>query len=110
MKRVKLLGFNPRGLPRGLSGDQYRRGPIPCLAKTPVPPVYPRPFWGGDRRAAFLLKHLKKNKCILDREGTRHSLFRNIVTAQTSTVPRHTEVDDFLAKKICKDLGVSIIR
>jgi len=25
---------------------------------------------------------------------------------KTSTVPRHAEIDNFLAKKICRDLGV----
>jgi hypothetical protein len=29
-------------------------------------------------------------------------------TKQTSTIPRHKEVDDFLAKKICKDLGIPV--
>lgn len=31
---------------------------------------------------------------------------RKELVRYTSTVPRHKEIDDFLAVKICKDLGV----
>lgn len=54
-----------------------------------------------------LVKHLVKEGCTLIREGSRHSVFFNAVTRRTSTVPRHTEVNDFLARKICRDLGVN---
>ena len=53
-----------------------------------------------------LLRHIARYKCVLVREGSRHSIFMNSVSGKTSSVPRHTEIDDFLAKKICKDLGV----
>ena len=53
-----------------------------------------------------LVRFLKKNNCILVREGSRHSVFYNDKTEKTSTVPRHTEINDFLCKKICKDLGI----
>ncbi len=33
-------------------------------------------------------------------------IFKNQKTSQTSSVPRHTEVNDFLARKICTDLGI----
>ncbi len=56
------------------------------------------------RRA--LVKKLIKNGCIFIREGGSHSVFFNPLLQKTSTVPRHTEIDDWLAKKICKDLGV----
>jgi len=32
----------------------------------------------------------------------------NIRIGRTSTVPRHKEINDFLVKKICKDLGVNL--
>jgi len=54
-----------------------------------------------------LIRHLLKERCILLREGAKHSVFFNSLTKRVSTVPRHSEVDDFLAKKICKDLGIS---
>jgi predicted RNA binding protein YcfA (HicA-like mRNA interferase family) len=53
-----------------------------------------------------LIKHLLKNSCIFIREGARHSVFFNSLLRKSSTVPRHTEINDFLAKKICRDLGI----
>lgn len=57
-----------------------------------------------------LLKYLYENKCLLIREGKRHSLFLNPELQKTSTVPRHNDINDFLAEKICKDLGIPSIR
>jgi len=54
-----------------------------------------------------LIKHLLKEGCIFIREGRRHSVFYNPLLKRSSTVPRHNEIDDFLAKKICKDLGIN---
>jgi hypothetical protein len=42
------------------------------------------------------------------REGGRHSVFVNRSTGKASTVPRHNEINDFLACKICKDLEVPL--
>jgi mRNA interferase HicA len=53
-----------------------------------------------------LLKHLKDHGCQLFREGTRHSLFWNPGNQNTSAVPRHTEIANRLANKICRDLGI----
>jgi predicted RNA binding protein YcfA (HicA-like mRNA interferase family) len=53
-----------------------------------------------------LIKHLFKSGCIFVREGARHSVFFNPLLKKSSTVPRHTEIDDFLVKKICRDLGI----
>ncbi|MFH1269083.1 MAG: type II toxin-antitoxin system HicA family toxin [Planctomycetota bacterium] len=53
-----------------------------------------------------LLRHLRAHGCELFREGGRHSIYWNPSTRMTSSVPRHSEIDDFLAKKICRDLGV----
>jgi len=57
-----------------------------------------------------LLLYLKENECLLFREGKRHSVFHSRKTGRTSTVPRHSEIDDFLANKICKDLGIPQIK
>jgi predicted RNA binding protein YcfA (HicA-like mRNA interferase family) len=54
-----------------------------------------------------LIRHLFKQGCIFLREGARHSVFFNPLMKKSSTVPRHTEIDNFLAKKICRDLGVA---
>ena len=48
------------------------------------------------RRA--LLKHLRLHG--------KHTVFWNPKNRQTSTVPRHTEIQDPLATKICRDLGI----
>jgi len=53
-----------------------------------------------------LLAHLYRHGCALMREGSRHSVFWNPKDGKASTVPRHRAIDDFLAGKICKDLGV----
>lgn len=53
-----------------------------------------------------LVQHLSNYKCQLLREGKKHSVFYNPVNSKSSTVPRHREIDDFLAKKICRDLGI----
>lgn len=57
-----------------------------------------------------LVHHLTEQGCELLREGARHSVYYNPKTKLTSTVPRHTEVDDFLARKICRDLGIPVPR
>ena len=57
------------------------------------------------KRSAFL-KHLKKHSCKLLREGAKHSVFWNTTNRKTSTVPRHREISNKLAVKICSDLGI----
>ena len=58
------------------------------------------------RRA--LVRHLEEHGCELLREGANHSIFVNRATRKTSTVPRHSEINDDLARKICKDLGIPV--
>jgi predicted RNA binding protein YcfA (HicA-like mRNA interferase family) len=53
-----------------------------------------------------LIRLIEQQGCRLLREGGSHSVYFNPETKQTSTIPRHSEVDEHLAKKICKDLGV----
>jgi mRNA interferase HicA len=53
-----------------------------------------------------LIRHLVAHGCRLLREGGSHSVYVHPVARKTSTVPRHREVDDFLARKICRDLDV----
>jgi len=57
-----------------------------------------------------LLKHLRSQGCNLLREGGRHSWWHNPAQNRRSAVPRHTEIPDLLAKKICKDLGVDPVK
>ncbi|HEY4498827.1 MAG TPA: type II toxin-antitoxin system HicA family toxin [Candidatus Paceibacterota bacterium] len=60
-------------------------------------------------RRIALIRYLYKEGCLLVREGKKHSVFVNPKEERTSTVPRHNEINDFLAEKICKDLGVPVI-
>jgi predicted RNA binding protein YcfA (HicA-like mRNA interferase family) len=53
-----------------------------------------------------LLRHLRHNGCYLKREGRSHSLWCNPQTGHVESVPRHTEIPDKLAKKICRALSV----
>ena len=53
-----------------------------------------------------LIKHLRRHGCVLIREGSRHSWWGNPSLNTRSAVPRHSEIDDLLARKICKDLGI----
>ena len=56
-----------------------------------------------------LIKHLLREGCIFVREGARHSVFFNPLMKRSSTVPRHNEINNFLARKICGDLGIKEI-
>ncbi len=53
-----------------------------------------------------LLRRLGEQGCVLLREGRRHSWWHNPQLNRRSAVPRHNEINDHLARKICKDLGV----
>ena len=53
-----------------------------------------------------LLKYLRRQRCEMIREGRRHSWWRNERGDRRSAIPRHREIDDLLARKICRDLGV----
>jgi mRNA interferase HicA len=53
-----------------------------------------------------LLAHLTAHGCTLLREGARHSWWHNVALNKRSAVPRHSEVNNHLPRKICRDLGV----
>ena len=53
-----------------------------------------------------LIQHLEAHGCYLLREGGRHSIYANPANGNVSAVPRHREINDFLARKICRDLGI----
>lgn len=55
-----------------------------------------------------LLRHLTSHGCLQLREGGSHSWWHNPALNKRSAVPRHNEINDYLARKICKDLGVPI--
>jgi predicted RNA binding protein YcfA (HicA-like mRNA interferase family) len=53
-----------------------------------------------------LIRHLEANGCELLREGGNHTIYVNRTDLKSSAIPRHREIDDFLARKICRDLQV----
>ena len=53
-----------------------------------------------------LVRHLKDHNCELLREGGNHSIYVNLENDQVSAVPRHREINEFLVRKICRDLGI----
>ncbi len=53
-----------------------------------------------------LLRYLRIHGCYLKREGAAHSLWCNPATGAVEAVPRHVEVPDLLARKICRGLGL----
>jgi predicted RNA binding protein YcfA (HicA-like mRNA interferase family) len=53
-----------------------------------------------------LVRHLQVHGCELLREGSRHSVFVNRAKGKSSTIPRHSEVNEFTARKICRDLEI----
>jgi mRNA interferase HicA len=52
-----------------------------------------------------LIKTLSSLGCLLVRRGGRHDLFKNPATGKQQPVPRHTEIDEHLAKHIIKELS-----
>ena len=57
-------------------------------------------------KRSSLLAHLRRHGCYLKREGRAHSLWTNPATGAVEAVPRHTEVANGLARKICRALGI----
>jgi mRNA interferase HicA len=57
-----------------------------------------------------LIDHLHRHGCQLEREGARHSTYSNPTSGAKAPVPRHTEIDNRLARKICGQLGVPQVR
>lgn len=57
-------------------------------------------------KTGALLRHLRRHGCVLKREGASHSLWMNPRTGHVEAVPRHTEIPNLLARKICRALSV----
>ena len=53
-----------------------------------------------------LIRHLDSNVCEFLREGNNHTVYVNRLARKSSLIPRHREVNDFLARKICTDLQI----
>jgi predicted RNA binding protein YcfA (HicA-like mRNA interferase family) len=53
-----------------------------------------------------LVRHLENQGCSLDREGGRHSIYRNPANGRCASVPRHREIKDTVGRAICDQLGI----
>jgi mRNA interferase HicA len=53
-----------------------------------------------------LLRHLRRFGCFLKRQGKEHELWCNPLTGHIEAVPRHQEIPNHLARKICRELSV----
>ncbi|NJM76106.1 MAG: type II toxin-antitoxin system HicA family toxin [Acaryochloridaceae cyanobacterium RU_4_10] len=53
-----------------------------------------------------LLRHLSQYGCQLLREGGEHSIWENPTNNRRTSIPRHREIVDFTAVRICKQLDV----
>ena len=52
-----------------------------------------------------LIKALENMGCVLTRHGGRHDWYTNPSTKQSQPVPRHNEINEYLAKSIVKKLA-----
>ncbi len=52
------------------------------------------------------IRHLESHGCEFMREGGSHTVYVNRAAQKSSAVPRHREINDYLARKICRDLQV----
>ncbi|HUT24099.1 MAG TPA: type II toxin-antitoxin system HicA family toxin [Sumerlaeia bacterium] len=53
-----------------------------------------------------LIRHVESHGCRFLREGGNHTVYFNPVARKCSTVPRHGEILDFTARRICRDLEI----
>ena len=53
-----------------------------------------------------LIRHIEASGCAFLREGGRHTVYVNPAARKVSTVPRHREINEFMAKKICRELEI----
>jgi hypothetical protein len=54
-----------------------------------------------------LIRRLEEMDCILVRHGSVQDWYTNPRTKQSQPVPRHTEINEDLARSILKKLGAS---
>jgi len=52
-----------------------------------------------------LIKIIEGVGCVLLRRGAKHDIYHNPVTGATQPVPRHQEINDYLARKVIRDLS-----
>jgi mRNA interferase HicA len=53
-----------------------------------------------------LVQHLEEHGCQFLREGANHTIYVHRPAQKAAAVPRHREINEFLARKICRDLQI----
>ena len=53
-----------------------------------------------------LVKHLLSHGCLILREGGNHTALFNPTTKRQTVLGRHREIDNVMARTICKQLGI----
>jgi len=51
-----------------------------------------------------LVQRLENAGCVLLRHGEKHDIYHHPKTGRSQPVPRHSEINELLARKIIKDL------
>jgi predicted RNA binding protein YcfA (HicA-like mRNA interferase family) len=55
-----------------------------------------------------LIRHLERHGCELLREGGNHTVYVNRAAPAVSAVPQHREINEHLARRICRDLQIQL--
>ncbi len=53
-----------------------------------------------------LLEHLGRHGCRFVREGSDHSIWENSANGRRTSIPRHREIPEFTARRICRQLDI----
>jgi mRNA interferase HicA len=53
-----------------------------------------------------LIRHLVAQGCQFVREGAEHSIWENPIAKRRTSVPRHREIPEYTAFRICKQLDI----
>ena len=53
-----------------------------------------------------VLRHLQRHNCSVLREGGSHTIVGRNDKPISTAFPRHSEINDYLVKKICRDLEI----
>ncbi|MCX6274958.1 MAG: type II toxin-antitoxin system HicA family toxin [Bacteroidetes bacterium] len=61
-------------------------------------------------KRSFFLKHLHKHHCVLAREGSKHSIYKNAGNGKATSVPRHPDLNDITCRLICKQLDIPFVK
>jgi hypothetical protein len=56
-------------------------------------------------KRAKLLKILTAHGCVFVRHGKKHDVWQNLKTHVSERIPRHNDVNEFLAKSIIRKLS-----